>query len=121
MSVKTDEKIYILENSFLKKEIFIRDKKILSGKISNKLSGSSLDREGDGEEFIIRFRYGITGKAVRSSQLTVDSAAYVSEGSASCLVITFCPVAVRDSSVAVKAVYELSGEERFIKKFLDCV
>lgn len=119
MSVNINDNAYTLENNYLKKEIFLNDNRVLSGKISNKLSGSSLDRKQNGEEFIIRFKYGITGKTVRSSELEIDSVGTEEKGILSVLSITFKPVSVRDSKLIIRAFYELSESDRFIKKYLE--
>lgn len=119
MAGRISDKSYTIENQFLKKDVFLNNNRIVSGKITNKLTGSCLDGYQIGEEFIVHFRCGILGKTIKSSGLKIEKAEIEEKGTYSILTVTFKSISVRDSRIIIKAVYELCSLERFCKKYID--
>lgn len=119
MAGRISENSYTIENQFLKKEIFLKNNKIVSGKITNKLNGNYLDGFQRGDEFQIHFKYNLFGKTFKSSDLKIEKAEIEDKSSSTTLTVTFKSISVRDSSIIVKAVYILSVLDRFCKKYID--
>ncbi|MBQ8502786.1 MAG: hypothetical protein IJ491_00720 [Clostridia bacterium] len=119
MTVNITEKSYIIENQFFKKEIFTNKKRIASGKITNKLSGSYLDGLDRSEEFLIQFKCGFSSQLVKASELKIKKADTEAEGTVERLIITFKSIRIRNSDVVIKVVYEASQTDKFYKKYID--
>ena len=99
-----------------------KNAKVTVRKVSKKEHTKSfkIENKGEiGEEFIVRFRCGIISKTVKSSELRIDYADVEEKGLMSVLTVTFKPISVRDSRIILKAVYELSQSDRFIKKYIE--
>lgn len=119
MAINITQKSYTIENQFLKKEVFINKKRIISGKITNKVSGSYLDGLDRSEEFCLCFKCGLISQEVKSSELKIEKEEIESIGTFEKLTVTFKSIRIRNSDIVIKAVYELSGFERFFKKYID--
>ncbi len=119
MAGQFSDKSYIIENQFLKKEIFLRNKHIVRSDIANKISGSVLDSLQQGEEFYIHFRSGIRGKTIKSTELKIKKIDVEEKGTLSVLTVNFKSVSVKGNKIKIKAVYLLNSFERFLKKYID--
>lgn len=108
----------VLENQFLKKELFVSRKRIVGSQITNKLSGSVLSSD-KGEEFLLHFRCGFITQTVACSELKAEKAEYEESGTFTILCITFKSFNIRNSEVIIKLFYELSSFDRFCKKYVD--
>ena len=119
MAIKISKESYVLENQYLKKEIFLSKKSITSGKITNKLSGSYLDGLDSSEEFVLHFKGGLFGKTVKSSELKIEDTEILQTGALNKLTVIFMQARIHNSSIIIKAVYELSDFDRFFRKYLE--
>lgn len=119
MSVSIGDKVYIIENSNFKKEIYTKKGRISSSKITNKLSGSYLDGLDKCEEFILSFKCGLFKQYVKSSELKIKKAECLDSGEKEKLTVTFKKIKIRNSDVVIKAVYECTDGDIYFRKHIE--
>ena len=120
MSASINEKNIIIENGYLKKEFFIRNNKISSFEIENKISKKLLTVTKGSEEFVLSLKgKWRTQKLIYSSQLNVKDTSVKNEQGKTVLKIDFKPFSFKDSKICLSAVYELKDEDSFLRKHLE--
>ncbi|MBE6785411.1 MAG: hypothetical protein E7538_04120 [Ruminococcaceae bacterium] len=113
------EKSIIIENAYIKKELLVKRKHIVSSVIENKLSGNILTVGKGSEEFLLSFKSGLLKNKIRASELKISNAEINKNEASTELVIEFTPFLYKSSKIRVVAVYELADESRTVKKHLE--
>ena len=109
-----------IENAGLKKFLEIKNDKIVSCKIYNKLSGLTLEAKDGSEEFIVCFKNGILAKKeIKASELKITETEKLYENDIEKFIISFKPFKVRDSKVALKLVYSYREDSYVMKKHIE--
>lgn len=110
---------YIIENSFLKKELIIENGRINGFSYFNKLSGKNLTAEKGSEVFEISFDNSFLSKTVKAGNLKIKDTTITIEANSKIHRITFEPIKVKDSVLTISLVYEIGNNDFFLKKHLE--
>lgn len=110
----------VIENSKLRKTLFLEKNRIVSTEILNKLSGITIKSGECSEEFVLRFKTGFFSKAIiKASELKVLASDKIMADGSEVYTITFKPFNVKDSKLTLKLVYSLESKSSVIKKHLE--
>lgn len=110
---------YIIENSFIKKELVIEKGRITSFSYTNKVSDSDLTADIGSEVFVLSFGGGFFKNKIKASELKIKSTTERIEASSKIHEINFKPFKIKDSKIAVTIVYELGNNDFFLRKHLE--
>ncbi len=110
---------YTVENSFIKKEIFIENNKIKGYSYTNKISERNLTACCGSEEFVLSFDGGIFGKKIPSSKMKLNTTRELIESCGKRLEFHFEPITVNGNAIAVVLVYELNDGDFYLRKHLE--
>ncbi len=119
MSCEVSENLYVIENDYIRKELITENGRIDCFNLNNKLSGSCLCSQKGSEEFLLSFKYSFKNIIIRASELKIDKVKTENTLTHNKLHLSFKPFKLRDSSVCVELIYELSHVESFFKKHLE--
>lgn len=119
MSATVSTNSIIIENSFIKKELILKNNRITASQIENKLSKRSLTSLKGSEEFVLSFGGGFFKKKISASSLKIKNAdANTLEGK-TVLRIDFEPFGYKGSSILASVIYSLNDGDAFLKKHME--
>ena len=110
---------YIIENSFIKKELVTEKGKITSFSYTNKVSETNLTADEGSEVFVISFDGGFFGKKIKASDLKIKNTTEKIEAFTKTHRIEFKPFKIKDSKIALTLVYEIGDNDFFLRKHLE--
>ena len=110
---------YIIENSFIKKELLIEKGRIVSFSYTNKLSSNNLTALDGSEVFELSFGNGLFGKKIKAGELKIKDTTEKIETFSKRHEINFKPFKVKDSTVNLTLVYEIGDNDFFLRKHLE--
>ena len=110
---------YIIENSFIKKELLIEKGRIVSFSYTNKLSSNNLTALDGCVVFELSFGNGLFGKKIKAGELKIKDTTEKIETFSKRHEINFKPFKVKDSTVNLTLVYEIGDNDFFLRKHLE--
>lgn len=111
---------YIIENDFIKKSFAIKNDKIISWDILNKVSGRKIDSLDKSEEFIISFKSSFLGpSAIKCSEMKIESFNEKESASTKTYTIIFKTVKVKDSRLKITLIYDAPKYQGILRKHLE--
>lgn len=113
------EKSIVIENAYIKKELLLKRRRIISSVIENKISGNILTAGNGSEEFVLSFKSGFFKKQIKASELKIKDTSVIIDENSSVVKIEFAPFSYKGSDINAIAVYELGKESRTLKKHLE--
>lgn len=119
MSASVSTNCITLENGFIKKEITLKNSRIIAFEIENKLSKRILTALKGSEEFVLSLGKGFFKKRVRASELKIRNADAKALDGKTVLRIDFEPFGFKGSSILASVVYSLKDNDSFIRKHLE--
>lgn len=119
MSASVSTNCITLENGFIKKEITLKNSRIIAFEIENKLSKRILTAEKGSEEFELSLGKGFFKKRVRASELKIRNADAKALDGETVLRIDFEPFGFKGSEILVGVVYTLGDRDAFMKKHIE--
>lgn len=111
--------IITLENPLIKKELHLKDKRIVSYTVYNKLSSKIFTPNEDSEEFCIYFNRKIGKKAVPCSSLKVEKLTEENNDTNTVYRIYFKPFSLKDSKIRTVLVYTVNAHRCYMRKHLE--
>ncbi|MBQ7861197.1 MAG: alpha-galactosidase [Clostridia bacterium] len=119
MSASVSTNCITLENGFIKKEITLKNSRIIAFEIENKLSKRILTALKGSEEFVLSLGKGFFKKRVRASELKIRNADAKALDGKTVLRIDFEPFGFKGSEIFVGVVYTLGDRDAFMKKHIE--
>ncbi len=121
MSATLSANKIIIENEYIKKELFVSNKKICGFKLENKICQRTFEGNKSSEEFVVSFKSdGIfSKKLISASSLKIKKSDIKTENGKTVLKIDFLEFSVKDSKICLSLVYEIKDGEPFLKKHLE--
>ncbi len=110
---------YIIENSFIKKELTIEKNRIKSFSYFNKVSERSLTALEGSEVFLLSFGKGFFKKKIKASDLKIKGTTERIESASKRHELLFEPFRVKDSTISLTLVYETGDNDFFLRKHLE--
>lgn len=111
--------VYIIENSSLKKELTVENHRIKGYTYVNKLSGKSLTAQSGSEEFELSFDSGLLGTHIKSSNLKIATFKETKAPYGSRHEIAFKPFKVKNSTLSLSLIYDVSEHDFFFRKHIE--
>lgn len=119
MSYQVKKDLYTIENDFLAINISVSRSKITLFSLFNKLSNQTISFEENSQLFSLNFKGGILSEKISSNDLKIANVSGHNCQGQDTLTIEFSPVKVKGSKLAIKLIYELENDARYIKKHIE--
>ncbi len=118
MAISIEKDRLCLENSFLSKQLEIKNGKLSASSFFNKLTNQHFEPSVGSEEFKIRFLSLFGGQTVSASELKMLNAQKERTPVGEKLIINFKPFKIKGSRIELSLVFELGDLDPFFKKQL---
>ncbi len=119
MSNKNSLNSFVLENQKLKMQFNVKDSKINSFELYNKIADEHIVCENGSEVFVINFKSFLFKKAVSSRELKIKKIDSSEQQGKSVTRVCFSPATVKNKALDIVLVLELENDAHYLKSHLE--